>query len=92
MRRALPILLALGLLIGAGSTRVGAQEEPPTSGTTTTVVELPPAEIVPRPNSGTAPQEAGDRGGALQLGVLALVVVAIGGTVARLVLQARRPR
>lgn len=35
--------------------------------------------IVPEPNSGTAPADAGDRGGWAQLGLLGLVVVAIGG-------------
>jgi hypothetical protein len=34
----------------------------------------PNADIIPRPNSGTPPEDAGDRGGALQLTVLALLV------------------
>ncbi len=53
---------------------------------------MPSQDIIPRPNSGSAPQEAGDRGGALQLGLLALLVVAIGGTVLVLVRQSRRAR
>lgn len=67
----------------------GAQE--PTTASTS-VAELPPQDIVPSPNSGQAPEDAGDRGGALQLGVLALVVVVIGGTVTGLVRQSRRVR
>lgn len=64
----------------------GAQE--PTGSTTT--VAVPAQDIIPRPNSGSEPQEAGDRGGALQLGLLALLVAAIGGTVLVLVRQSRR--
>jgi len=45
--------------------------------------------IVPKPNSGKAPEEAGDRGGALQLMLPALLVVAIGGGTWHLVRQAR---
>lgn len=60
--------------------------------TTTTAVEVPAQDIVPQPDSGTPPDEAGDRGGALQLGLLALVVVTIGGAVYGLVRQSRRAR
>jgi hypothetical protein len=65
----------------------GAAQEPTTSSTT---VAVPSQDIIPRPNSGSEPQEPGDRGGALQLGLLALVVVAIGGTVLVLVRRSRQ--
>lgn len=64
----------------------------PTSTTATTIVVQPVPHIVPRPNSGSSPSEAGDRGGALQLGILALVVAVIGTAVAHLVRQSRRSR
>ena len=41
--------------------------------------DSPVGEIIPEPNSGAEPQEAGDRGGSLQLGLLALIGVAITG-------------
>jgi len=68
-----------------------AQDAPPPSSSTTIVVR-PAPDIVPRPNSGAAPAEAGDRGGALQLGLLTLVVVLIGGVTVHLVRQSRRAR
>ena len=68
-----------------------AAAQDPSSTTTTTVV-VPDQEIIPRPNSGDAPHDAGDRGGVLQLAVLGLVVVAIGGAVALVVRQSRRAR
>jgi hypothetical protein len=55
-------------------------------------VEVPTQDIVPEPNSGRAPSEAGDRGGALQLLLLGAVVVTIGGVTWHLVRQSRRAR
>lgn len=82
------VLLMALLLIStlATATPALAQDPPSSSG------EVPTQEIVPKPNSGEAPDEAGDRGGALQLGLLALVVVAVGLAVANLVRQSRRAR
>lgn len=76
----LPLLVSLCLAAPAA-----AQDQPSSS-------QVPTQEIVPKPNSGTAPEEAGDRGGALQLGLLALVVGAVGLAVANLVRQSRRAR
>jgi hypothetical protein len=67
--------------------RAGAQ-----SPGTTTIPELPEPHIIPEPNSGHAPEDAGDRGGALQLVLLAVVVVGVGGGVAYVVHQSRRAR
>jgi hypothetical protein len=53
---------------------------------------VPAPDIVPEPNSGHEPTEAGDRGGALQLLLLGLVVVAVGGAVVHLSRQSRRAR
>lgn len=84
-------LLTAGLAI-AGPAR--AQDRAPTSAPTTssTVAELPPAEMIPRPGSGEEPSDAGDRGGTLQLVVLALVLVGIAAGVAKLVRDSRRAR
>jgi len=74
VRRVLVVAaLALAAVL-AGPTVAAAQEreEPPVT------PEVPVGDIVPKPNSGEEPRDAGDRGGALQLTVLALVVGAIG--------------
>ena len=67
------------------STAATAQEPPPTFDATD-------QGIVPEPGSGEAPEEAGDRGGALQLAVLGLVVLGISGAVVAVVRQSRRAR
>jgi hypothetical protein len=81
-------LLALVLVVGfaiAGPATAWAQEPPPATGLTT-------PDIVPRPNSGRAPTEAGDRGGALQLLLPAVLLAAVGGAVLHLTRQSRRAR
>lgn len=90
MRRLLAVFTALALTFGFPAPALA--QDTPTPSTATTIVVRPVPDIVPRPNSGTAPGEAGDRGGALQLGLLGLVVVMIGGAVANLVRQSRRGR
>lgn len=82
-------LLAGALLVLALTMTAAGAQEP---GVTTSLPQVPNQEIVPQPNSGTAPGEAGDRGGALQLTVLGLVVVGVGGAVVVVVRQARRAR
>ncbi|HEY7072157.1 MAG TPA: hypothetical protein VH479_18660, partial [Acidimicrobiales bacterium] len=46
--------------------------------TSTSVVPLPPGGIIPEPNSGHEPTEAGDRGGALQLAVFVGILAGVG--------------
>ena len=84
------LLALLGTFVCALALTVpaAAQDGTPTS----TTVAVPSQDIVPRPNSGSAPQEAGDRSGVLQIGLLALLVVAIGGAVLWVVHQSRRAR
>lgn len=57
-----------------------------------TVEPAPVDDIIPKPNSGREPTEAGDRGGALQALVFALIVVGVGVIVAMIVREARRNR
>jgi hypothetical protein len=88
---ALPLGLVLGLalaLVLACGAPAGAQQEP----TTLPLPEVSVPHIIPRPNSGHAPEDAGDRGGALQLGLLGLVVVALAGGGLHVVRQSRRAR
>lgn len=82
---ALAIALVLALGLPGAVTGAAAQEAPSTSG-----AEVP--HIIPRPNEGHEPVDAGDRGGALQLLVLGLVVVGIGGAAVHLLRVSRRAR
>jgi hypothetical protein len=77
------VVLAVGVHVAPAS----AQDP---SSTTTTFAEVPAQDIIPAPNAGEEPGDAGDRGGALQLAILALVVLAIGAAITVLVRQARR--
>jgi hypothetical protein len=85
------VLLALvvSLVLAPGR---AAEAQDGSSSSSSTTIAVPSQDIIPQPNSGAPPQEAGDRGGALQLGLLALVVVAVGGAVAGLVRQSKRSR
>lgn len=87
LRRSLA-LLAVIVTVVALAAPVVAQE--PTGSTTT--IGVPAQDIVPEPNSGRAASAPGDRGGSLQLGLLALVVVVIGAAIGGLVRQSRRAR
>lgn len=84
-------LLVLGLLVPA---LVGAgpalAQDGGTEQTTTSLV--PTQDIIPEPNSGRAPEDAGDRGGALQTALFIGLVVAIGAGGAFVVHQSRQAR
>jgi hypothetical protein len=85
------VLVAIGLVVAVlVSAVVPAGAQDPATSTSTTGVPAP--NIVPEPNSGAEPTEAGDRGGGLQLLVLGLVVVAIGGGAAYVARDAHRAR
>jgi uncharacterized protein HemX len=85
-------LLAVTLLVLALSAAPAVAQEPVSGTTTTTLAGVPAPDIIPQPNTDSAPTEAGDRGGALQLALLGLVVVAIGGAAFVIVRQSRRAR
>jgi hypothetical protein len=53
---------------------------------------VPADDIIPLPNSGREPTDAGDRGGALQVAVLVVMVAAVGGATAVVVRESRRNR
>ena len=88
VRRLAGALLTLGCVVVL--TVPAAAQEPDTTTTLPVGAEAP--NIIPRPNSGASPEEAGDRGGALQLALFVLLVVAIGGAVLLLVRQSQRAR
>jgi uncharacterized protein HemX len=84
-------LLLLALLVASITMPPAAAAAQDPDSTATTAV-LSPQHIIPRPNSGTPPEDAGDRGGALQLGLLALLVVVIAGGVLAVAHQSRQAR
>jgi hypothetical protein len=90
------VLLVTGLVLFFAPVQAQAapgQDEPTT--TSPTFGENPAApeqHIIPRPNSGTPPQDAGDRGGALQFVVLGAIVVGVSVVVTLGVRESRRNR
>ena len=78
----------------AGSVPAVAQqpEDDPDGDPSTDDAPLPEQDMIPEPNSGHAPTDAGDRGGALQGLVLLLVVVGVGGIAVLAVRESRRAR
>ncbi|NLD77095.1 MAG: hypothetical protein GX643_10555 [Acidimicrobiales bacterium] len=52
----------------------------------------PKPQIIPKPNSGKAPEDPGDRGGWAQLGLLGLIVVTVGGVTYGIVRGTKRSR
>jgi hypothetical protein len=90
-------------LMGAQARPAAAQDPGPDApaddgtdgrgGTETSVdVPLPEDGIIPRPNSGAEPTEAGDRGGGLQVLVLVLMVGGVATLAALASREARRAR
>ncbi len=76
--------LALVVLLGAGAAPAGAQDTPPTTAVpedeaddvpTTLPEEL--GNIVGSPDPGPEPEDAGDRGGWAQLGLLGVLVLVV---------------
>ncbi|HEU5082450.1 MAG TPA: hypothetical protein VFU14_03860 [Acidimicrobiales bacterium] len=93
MRRLLATaLLVLGLLLPAlvGAGPALAQEDGGSEQTTTSLV--PTQDIIPEPGSGREPEDAGDRGGALQTALFIGLVLAIGAGAALVVRQSRQAR
>ena len=70
------LLIVVAFTAGAPAAPAGAGDDP--DRTTTTAFDDGDQRIIPRPNSGHDPEDAGDRGGALQLALLGLIVVGVG--------------
>ncbi|HEX6422435.1 MAG TPA: hypothetical protein VFZ79_03090 [Acidimicrobiales bacterium] len=105
MRRRPVVLASLALaavvLIGAGPAAEAAPAQQPDApagagqgddAPATTAEPVPDQDIIPRPDSGREPAEAGDRGGALQALVFVLIVGGVVGIAAMAVRDARRHR
>ena len=77
-------LVALALVIAATAVVAGFFDDGKPSDPSIAVEgyegpELASPQIIPKPNSGHAPEDSGDRGGWAQLTLLGLLVVAVGG-------------
>jgi hypothetical protein len=77
-----------------GSAPAAAQqpEDDPDGDPSTDDAPLPGQDMIPEPNSGRPPRDAGDRGGALQGVVLLLVVVGVAGIAGLALRESRRVR
>jgi hypothetical protein len=91
---AVPARAAVAAVIAGGSLPAAAQqpEDDPDGDPATDDAPLPGQDMIPEPNSGRPPRDAGDRGGALQGLVLLLVVVGVGGITGLALRESRRAR
>lgn len=76
MRFLLAFALVLGSLVALAPT--AAAQENDEGPVVVTEADQPAGGIIIQPNSGVAPDDPGDRGGALQLTLLALIVGFVG--------------
>jgi hypothetical protein len=84
-----------GAAVAVGDSVSAAAQQPdedPDGDPTTDDAPLPEQDMIPEPNSGRPPTDAGDRGGALQGLVLLLIVVGLGAIVVLGRREARRAR
>ena len=72
-------LLAGAIIVGVTLVAVLADPGTPDDPATSQTYDDGAPRIIARPNSGTAPKDVGDRGGAAQLALLGLVVVSVVG-------------
>jgi len=86
----LTIVAAAGYTASFPVAAASSQQEPPEGTVATT--EAPDAEqgIIPEPNSGHQPTEAGDRGGALQIVVFLAIVGGVAVIATLIVRESRR--
>jgi hypothetical protein len=90
---AVAALVLAGVVLLAVPGRAGAaptQDEPDPATTENPVA--PEQDIIPRPNSGHDPNDAGDRGGALQITLFVALVGGVGLIVTLVVRESRRNR
>lgn len=71
------LVVVVALVLGGGA--AGGARAQDGGNSTTTLPPLPDRPgIIPKPNSGTSPDDAGDRGGALQVGLFAGILGGVG--------------
>lgn len=85
--------LLLGLTCAWAPAAAAAPAAPVGEAPVTTLGQQPDGGgIIPRPNSGVEPDDAGDRGGALQTLVFVLVLAGVALIIALIVRESRRKR
>ena len=82
----LALVLAVALVIVPAPPAAWAADD------TTTTSLVPTRDIIPRPNTGVAPSDAGDRGGGLQTAIFLGIIVVVVGAGWYLVGQSRKAR
>ena len=81
--------------VSTGSSAPAAAQQPeddPDGDPSTDDAPLPGQDMIPEPNSGRPPRDAGDRGGALQGVVLLLIVGGVAGVAGLALRESRRAR
>jgi hypothetical protein len=79
--------------VGGSASAVTQQpEDDPDGDPSTDDTPLPEQDMIPEPNSGRPPTEAGDRGGALQGLVLLFIIIGVGGIAVLAVRESRSAR
>jgi hypothetical protein len=86
VRRAALLLAVAGLLVVLAAGPAVAADGPPNT------PDVPVQHIIPRPDSGQKPEDAGDRGGSLQLALLGLVCVTLAAGTAHVIRTSRKAR
>ena len=91
---AVPAGASVAAVAAGGSLPAAAQqpEDDPDGDPSTDDAPLPGQDMIPEPNSGRPPSDAGDRGGALQGVVLLLIVIGVGGIAGLALRESRRAR
>ena len=85
------IVAAVLVTVAAGLVPAATVAAGDTSTSAPSTTEAPePPEIIPAPNRGVEPDDAGDRGGGLQSAVFGLIVVGLVGMGALVVRESRR--
>jgi hypothetical protein len=88
-----PAAVGAAVADGGSASGVGQQpEDDPDGDPSTDDAPVPEQDMIPEPNSGRAPTDAGDRGGALQGLVLLFIVIGVGGITVLAVRESRRAR
>jgi hypothetical protein len=83
------VLLVVAVVVATSGPPASAGRGQERDSDTTVATQVPTRDIIPAPNEGVAPRDAGDRGGAAQL---ALVAAIVGGLAVIAVLAVRDAR
>lgn len=90
--RCVALVLAVAAGLGQAATAPAGELAVPAQESTTTSEPLPAPDIIPEPGSGTEPTDPGDRGGALQTVVFAVIVLGVVVIGVLVVRESRRAR